>query len=128
LAGPSACDRWARWPAVVASAVVAACVLTWPSPLGAASAAQSPRAVAIRMVDFDFRPERLRASHGSIVLRLVNTGTIEHNVMIRGRLSRTVHVGQSDVMRVTLSRGRYRFYCAIAGHYGWGMKGVLDVR
>lgn len=65
--------------------------------------------------------------HGVIRFRVTNTGVLPHNFVIAKHQTILVKHGRTAVLDVTVRRGRYRYFCSIAGHAAKGMKGVLVV-
>ncbi|MEE8558941.1 MAG: plastocyanin/azurin family copper-binding protein, partial [Myxococcota bacterium] len=69
-----------RWVGMVAT--VAATILVVSSATAQEGAAQKPRTVVVKMVDFAFEPATLTVSVGDTV-RFVQTTTSPHNVEFR---------------------------------------------
>ena len=68
------------------------------------------------------------AKRGVVVLKVTNTGTIQHDFKIKGRKTRLLSHGQSATLRVTfLRKGHYPYQCTVAGHAAAGMKGVFTI-
>ena len=73
----------------------------------------------------------LRAAPGVVTISMKNPAFVPHNVAIRGNgvrtLGKVVLRGGTSKVTATLKRGRYVFFCSVAGHEKGGMKGVLTV-
>jgi plastocyanin len=73
----------------------------------------------------------LRATPGVVTISMRNPAFVPHNVAIRGNgvraLGKVVLKGGTSKVTATLKRGRYVFFCSVAGHEKGGMKGVLTV-
>ena len=74
----------------------------------------------------------LRTAPGLVTIRMKNPALLPHNVAIRGngvrKLGKIVLRGGTSTVTARLKRGRYTFYCSVAGHEAGGMKGTLVVR
>ena len=86
--------------------------------------------VEVKALDkFKFDPAVLEAKAGKFVLKLVEAGSINHNIHIRG-LDGTATVTSSTksaCATFTLAAGTYTYYCSVSGHEAAGMKGTLTV-
>jgi plastocyanin len=88
---------------------------------------------------FRFRPRRLEAPAGRIVIQFVNRESYAHNVRIQTGPTCCYEpgykeLGGTDTIRagstsatVELKPGRYIFMCSIGDHWSQGMSGVLTV-
>jgi len=74
----------------------------------------------------------LRAAPGLVTIRMRNPAILPHNVAIKGngvrKLGKVVLKGGTSTVTAKLKRGRYTFFCSVAGHEAGGMKGTLVVR
>jgi plastocyanin len=74
----------------------------------------------------------LRAAPGLVTIRMRNPAILPHNVAIKGngvrKLGKVVLKGGTSTVTARLKRGRYTFFCSVAGHEAGGMKGSLVVR
>jgi plastocyanin len=83
--------------------------------------------------DFYFDPQVAHAKPGRLTLQIVNRGRIPHNFRIEragrevGRTS-ALKPGQSDRVRLKLTRGDYHYFCSIGNHEELGLYGTLVVR
>jgi plastocyanin len=109
---------------VVAGAVVGGAV---PAPKRVASPA--PKSVAVTLVDYGFRLSRTVVAPGRVVFKVVNRGTVAHDlVFARGGRTRVLQPGEAQTIIVAFSKiGVYRFFCSVAGHRALGMQGTLRV-
>lgn len=102
----------------------------------AAAAAAAPTATTLKISadpkgKMAFDRSALRARPGVVTISMRNPVVVPHNVAIRGngvrRLGKVVLKGGTSTVTATLKRGRYTFFCSVAGHEAAGMKGVLTV-
>lgn len=101
----------------------------------------APRAVEVRLSNFDFAPETIRLRAGEpVVLSLVNTASGGHNFSAREffaaarDVSGPVENGTVELaghrraeVRLTPARGRYRLRCTHTLHSAFGMSGRIIV-
>jgi plastocyanin len=78
-----------------------------------------------------FDRSTLRAKPGVVTISMKNPVVVPHNVAIRGngvrKLGKVVLKGGTSTVTATLRKGRYVFFCSVAGHEKAGMKGTLIV-
>jgi len=78
-----------------------------------------------------FDRSTLRTKPGVVAISMRNPSYVPHDVGIRGNgvrtLGKVVLRGGTSKVIATLKRGRYVFFCSVAGHERGGMKGVLTV-
>jgi uncharacterized cupredoxin-like copper-binding protein len=88
----------------------------------------APR-VELRATEMAFDPDGIAVETGDVEVVLHNDGTVQHDVRIEEQpFIVEAGPGQSATDRITLEKGRYRFFCSIPGHRQAGMEGVLEVR
>jgi plastocyanin len=79
-----------------------------------------------------FSTTRLSASPGTVTIQMKNPSILPHDVSIKGNgvhaRGKVVGRGGTSTVTAKLKRGRYVFYCHVAGHEQAGMKGTLTVR
>jgi len=98
----------------------------------AAPAVQPPAAQVINAAEQEWSitltPATVSAGRYEVVIK--NTGTINHNFVIRGLNARTDQIppGETKTLTVTLKPGAYTILCDIPGHEEAGMKTTLTVR
>ena len=93
------------------------------------SQATAATSVGVSMTEFKFRLSKSSVAKGSVTFKLVNRGSVTHDLKIAGKRSAEIRPGKSGTLKVTLKRpGRYRYICTLPGHAQAGMKGVLTVR
>lgn len=97
----------------------------------AAPAATTLRISADAKGAMRFDRSTLRAAPGVVTISMKNPVVVPHNVAIRGngvrKFGKIVFRGGTSKVTATLKRGRYTFFCSVAGHEKAGMKGVLTV-
>ena len=104
-----------------------------PDRAGADAAATTLKLKAAASGALRFNKSTLRASAGSVTIKLKNPGTSgnRHAVEVEGKgvekESRTIGPGKRTSLSVRLSKGRYEFYCPVDGHKAAGMEGTLIV-
>ena len=76
---------------------------------------------------FRFSPDRLTASPGKLVVKLVNDGSLNHTFEIHG-ISGKISVSGHGTGCATFNvpKGEWNYYCGVAGHEAAGMKGTLS--
>jgi plastocyanin len=97
-------------------------------------ASRGPARVQVSALEFEYRLSRLSVRQGPVLLELVNYGEDEHDLVIR-RVGgtrrwqlRKILPGKRATLSLRLRPGRYRLWCAVAGHRERGMRATLVVR
>jgi uncharacterized cupredoxin-like copper-binding protein len=85
-----------------------------------------------------YAKKALSATAGSVTLTSRNTSSVfDHNIALRKGITakgkalvKGKVVGKNGVSKVTakLAKGKYRFFCTVAGHEKGGMWGILTVK
>jgi plastocyanin len=131
---------WSPPPPRLVSRMLSAALLASAFTVSACTAAPAPTpvrpvpdieltAAVMSMENFQFRPDVLRTRVGvPIALRLTNPTTTAHDLTMKG--SSPVHIFVLPAQRihtsVTLVKpGTYTFFCSVAAHAGYGMKGRI---
>ncbi len=87
--------------------------------------------VDVALVDFDINmPSTLPA--GSVVFRVTNQGSGEHNFEVEGQgnehvFPQNLEPGETQTMQVDLQQGSYEVYCPVGDHRSRGMESDLTV-
>ena len=89
--------------------------------------------VTIRMTDFRYTPQVVRAARGTLTIELRNEGRLGHAFHVRknGRLwirEPRLDPGETRVVRRRLERGDYRAFDPLSNYEELGMYGTLTVR
>ena len=114
--------------ALVALAILAGC------GGGSGGAAQPAGSTKVTMTEYSFNPSTISVPSGKVVLFLVNTGTVSHDMILRdssgqrvtGAASELVSAGDSFVFTISnLAAGTYAIFCDQPGHEASGMKGTV---
>jgi len=90
--------------------------------------------IAVRIEDFRYRPQQIRAAPGRLRVDFVNHGRLAHSWRLeRGEDKIVAKVssllpGERATKTVRLRKGEYRFFCALSNHEELGMYGTLVVR
>ncbi len=92
----------------------------------------------ITISNYQFTPATLALPAGKVVLYLVNTSTVDHDLVIREPArsllsvvakSEMVHPGQAGTLTIdALAAGIYHAVCGVSGHADLGMVADLTVR
>ena len=89
-----------RWSALATLAALAALVV---APAASPNAtAQNVTTVTVTMKEFKFTFSKRSVPHGVVVFKLVNRGTLAHDLKIGGKKSALIAKGKSGTLRVTL--------------------------
>ena len=81
-----------------------------------------------------FTKKRLRVRRGRVTITMTNpsSNVIPHAIAVArkgpDKVGREAAPGERSRVRLKLRKGRYTFYCPVAGHRGSGMKGRLVVK
>jgi plastocyanin len=116
-----------RIAAIIAGAtlVLAGCGGGEEAPAGESASG----ALEVEAGDLYFEPESLSATAGEIEFTLVNTGAVEHDLVIEeAGDTEVVYVaaGETATGSIELEAGTYTYYCSIPGHRST-MEGTLEV-
>jgi len=80
---------------------------------------------------FSFTKTTATANAGVITLQSKNPQSVSHDISIKGtgvsEQGNEVSDGGTSTVTVTVTPGKYIFYCSVPGHEQAGMKGVLTV-
>ena len=72
------------------------------------------------------------AEAGPLQIDSKNEASIPHDIAIEGggldEKGETVQDGGTSTVKVTVKKGKYAFYCTVAGHREGGMEGTLTVK
>ena len=85
--------------------------------------------VEVEAGDLYFEQEELSASAGEVEFTLVNTGAVEHDLVIEEAGDTEVVLaapGETVTGSIELEAGTYTYYCSIPGHR-ISMEGTLEV-
>ena len=111
-------------------------VATLPAGCGAdepAPARARGNHIAIRVTDFRYTPQTIRASPGRLRLEISNHGRLAHTLWV-SRLNENVAKadsllpGERTTKKLRVRTGEYRFFCALSNHEELGMYGTLVVK
>lgn len=113
------------------SFVLSLLLLGTSATLAAESRAGEVRTIEVVAEDFLFEPVTIEVSPGETIrLRLVNQGSLSHNLHVGGKdlQTETVQGGGSDTLTLEAPEtGSLRFWCNVPGHRETGMKGELVI-
>jgi len=90
--------------------------------------------IAVRIDDFRYTPQTIRATPGVLRFTLTNRGRLAHTFRLeRGNDQIVAKVssllpGDRAGKRVRVRAGEYRFFCALSNHEELGMYGTLIVK
>lgn len=111
----------------VAVAVAAGCTsgTAGPDMAGVPTSA----GIDVAATEMAFSPELVAVPAGPVTVRLVNDGTVRHDLRIEQvPFLVEANAGESSTGTVVLEPGRYELFCALPGHRDAGMTGFLEVR
>ena len=109
-------------------ALVAAVVALVYAPFASPNAsAQQVTTVTVTMKEFKFVLSKKAVPHGKVVFKLVNKGSLAHDLKIAGKKSKLIGKGKTSLFTVTLTKGSKAYVCTVPGHAAAGMKGTLKV-
>jgi plastocyanin len=123
-AGPSSTPLASATSAASASSAASGSPAASGSRAAAAACRETadPGAVAVSIVDFEFKPASIGAKVGQVIA-FTNTGFEPHNATVEaGCATRTLQTGESDGIAFTVP-GSYRFGCSV---HAW-MTGTFTV-
>jgi uncharacterized cupredoxin-like copper-binding protein len=99
---------------------------------GGVPAVNGPTASRLELVAIEMRysPSTIAVAAGQISVVLRNDGRVIHDLRVEDKplLYAEALPGQTSTTTWQLSKGRYRIFCALAGHRAAGMEGALEVR
>jgi hypothetical protein len=117
---------------VLLVALLAALILVLV-PREAPASAPFPTRLQVTSTEFRLTLSRVVVPGGRVRIELVNLGEDPHDLKLKrigGRYTYTIPEtlpGERSTKTLRLIRGRYRVWCAIAGHRDWGMRATLRV-
>jgi uncharacterized cupredoxin-like copper-binding protein len=107
---------------------------TQASSTGGAAATGAGGTVNLTATDFKFDPSDPSVKSGDVTFAMKNDGQTTHSLEIEDvngqdkELEGNVSPGQSGTLKVTLTPGKYEFYCPVDGHKEMGMTGEITVK
>jgi hypothetical protein len=102
-------------------------------PREAPASAPFPTRVQVTSTEFRLTMSRVVVPGGRVRIELVNLGEDPHDLKLHrigGKYTYTIPEtlpGERSTKVLRLIRGRYRVWCAVAGHRDWGMRATLRV-
>jgi uncharacterized cupredoxin-like copper-binding protein len=80
-----------------------------------------------------FDQSTLTAKAGKVSINFTNMSPLGHNVTVESSGGKVLGAtptfeGSSKTLALTLSAGKYKFYCSVPGHRQAGMEGTLTVQ
>ncbi len=89
--------------------------------------------IAVRIDDFRYTPQTIRAPAGRLRFTLTNRGRLAHTFRVSRANTTIAKVssllpGDRASKRVRVRKGEYRFFCALSNHEELGMYGTLIVK
>jgi uncharacterized cupredoxin-like copper-binding protein len=107
---------------LAAAAVIAAAVFVLAPFAGARTTSTT---VSVTAKEYKFVLSRRKAPHGKTIFKVVNRGKLRHDFKIAGHKTPLLKPGAHATLTVTLTKGKHRYICTVAGHATLGMKGVF---
>ncbi|MGD9998839.1 MAG: cupredoxin domain-containing protein [Ilumatobacteraceae bacterium] len=112
-----------RRVAVVAAVLLAGGAL---SSCGGESASADVPVVDVQLgPGYTITPNELTVPAGDAELRVSNTDTMVHNLVVAGRGTMPLSPGQTEVISISTQPGSYQMWCDVPGHRQMGQKGTL---
>ena len=79
-----------------------------------------------------YSTNKLTVAHGSVTIKFTNKSPIPHDVVLINSKNKILGKtpafnGGTKSFTVTLSAGKYTYYCSVPGHRQAGMQGTLTV-
>lgn len=117
----------------ILAAAVAAMLLASVSVAPAIAGTRAPSAAAattvtVTMTEFKFAFSKASVKKGKVTFKLVNKGSLPHDLKIAGKKSKLIQPGKTGTLVVTFKKaGKYAYLCTVPGHAAAGMKGKLKV-
>ena len=112
--------------------VAAVSLLAAVSALGGASQQSATTTVTVTAGKpgiFGYTLSKKVVPKGTVVFKVANKGSIEHDFKIAGKRTPSLDPGKSATLKVVLAKaGKVAYLCTIKGHAAAGMKGVLTVK
>jgi manganese oxidase len=99
------------------------------SPAASTPGTAPPEVIPVQLAEFSFSPSPIQAN-AQDRLDVTNTGSAEHNLIVRGTAVGTSDLapGATEMLDLSsLSPGTYEIFCDIPGHEGAGMVGSLTI-
>jgi nitrite reductase (NO-forming) len=83
----------------------------------------------VTSIDLGFQPQELLVDQpGSYEVKLVNTGTIQHDITFADGTQIVAQPGETALAAVAVPADGLSFICSIPGHADAGMKGAISVK
>ena len=97
-------------------------------PTPAASAPAAGTTLEVTAFDLGFEPKTLDVpAAGTYTVKLVNTGTVVHDITFPAGETARAEAGQTATVEVDIPAGGTTFLCSIPGHAAAGMTGSVTV-
>jgi plastocyanin len=95
------------------------------SSCGSDGAAGDLPVVDVELGRYTISPALLVVGAGEVELRVTNTDSMVHNLVVAGRGTRNLDPGDTQVVTVAVDVGDYRMWCDVPGHAAMGQTGTL---
>jgi plastocyanin len=93
---------------------------------GSTSEARDVPVVGVELGRYTISPAVLGVPAGEIDLRVTNTDSMVHNIVVAGRGTRNLNPGETQVLPVVVEVGDYRMWCDVPGHADMGQTATLS--
>jgi uncharacterized cupredoxin-like copper-binding protein len=121
-----------RIGSVVASAGALGALALAVAALGGVARDAATANVAVtagKPAEFRFTLSKKTVAKGTVVFKVSNKGTIQHDFKIAGKKTPRLAAGKTGTLRVTFKKaGRFPYLCTLPSHAAAGMKGTLVVK
>lgn len=81
---------------------------------------------AVELGRYVIIPDVLNVPVGEVDLRVTNTDSMVHNLVVAGRGTRNLNPGESQLITVHVQAASYRMWCDVPGHADLGQTGTLN--
>ena len=79
--------------------------------------------------EFRFTLAKKTAVKGTVVFKITNKGSINHDFKIAGKKTAQVAPGKTATLRIVFKKaGKFPYMCTLPGHAAAGMKGTFTVK
>jgi len=86
--------------------------------------------IELTAMEMRYTPSNIAVAAGQVPVILHNNGLVIHDVHVEKEIGLYLEAAPGTTTTATwqLKKGRYRIFCALAGHRAAGMEGILEVR
>lgn len=124
---------WVAVPGVAAALALSGAAVATAGSRAHAAVSHTATVRADAGGNIAFNKSKLTVKHGKVTIKMMNPASsgISHGIAVAGKggkVGKIVAPGKTSTLTLTLTAGKYTFYCPVAGHRAAGMKGQLVVK